>query len=78
MAEDNVGLPHTQRIHTDDSIEVRWFNRPESDDIKDRILADRRYGCQYSGGGRRHFLYRTRRPDIIVAGMDDLSPHVVP
>jgi hypothetical protein len=33
FGEDNVGLPHTQRIHTDDSIEVRWFNRPQSNGI---------------------------------------------
>lgn len=33
FGEDNAGLPHTQQIHTDDSIEVRWFNRSESNGI---------------------------------------------
>jgi hypothetical protein len=30
FGQDNLGLPKTERIHTDDSIEVRYFNRPES------------------------------------------------
>jgi hypothetical protein len=27
--QDNLGLPHTERIHTDDSIEVRYYNKPD-------------------------------------------------
>ena len=49
--EDNVGLPHTQRIHTDDSVEVRWYNNPESNGISKvafSFTADA--GCQYGGG----------------------------
>ncbi len=30
FGEDNLGLPKTQRIHTDDSIEVRYYNKPEN------------------------------------------------
>jgi hypothetical protein len=29
--QDNLGLPHTQRIHTDDSIEIRLYNNPTKD-----------------------------------------------
>jgi len=28
--QDNLGLPHTERIHTDDSIEVRYYNQPDN------------------------------------------------
>ena len=49
--QDNLGLPHTERIHTDDSIEVRYFNDPESPKISKMafsLTADA--GCQYGGG----------------------------
>ncbi|HMD50097.1 MAG TPA: outer membrane beta-barrel protein [Bryobacteraceae bacterium] len=49
--QDNLGLPHTERIHTDDSIEVRYFNRPESLNLSKMafsLTADA--GCQYGGG----------------------------
>ena len=49
--QDNLGLPHTQRIHTDDSIEVRYFNKPESTGISKMafsLTADA--GGQYGGG----------------------------
>jgi hypothetical protein len=49
--EDNLGLPHTQRIHTDDSIEVRYFNKPESSGIdKMAFSLTGDAGCQYGGG----------------------------
>jgi hypothetical protein len=53
--EDNLGLPHTQRIHTDDSIEVRYFNKPENhglDKMAFSLTADA--GCQYGGGINCH------------------------
>jgi len=49
--QDNLGLPKTQRIHTDDSIEVRYYNRPESLNLSKMafsLTADA--GCQYGGG----------------------------
>jgi len=49
--EDNLGLPKTQRIHTDDSIEVRYYNKPENkglDKMAFSLTADA--GCQYGGG----------------------------
>jgi Putative beta-barrel porin-2, OmpL-like. bbp2/Carboxypeptidase regulatory-like domain len=51
FGEDNLGLPHTQRIHTDDSVEVRYFNKPENtglDKMAFSFTADA--GCQYGGG----------------------------
>jgi len=53
--EDNLGLPHTQRIHTDDSIEVRYYNKPESkglDKMAFSLTGDA--GCQYGGGINCH------------------------
>jgi putative OmpL-like beta-barrel porin-2/carboxypeptidase family protein len=49
--EDNLGLPHTQRIHTDDSIEVRYYNRPESLNLSKMAFSlTGDAGCQYGGG----------------------------
>src|SRR5208337_2895273 len=51
FGNDNLGLPKTERIHTDDSIEVRYFNKPESLGISKMafsLTADA--GCQYGGG----------------------------
>ena len=51
FGQDNLGLPKTQRIHTDNSIEVRYFNKPESlgiDKMAFSLTADA--GCQYGGG----------------------------
>ena len=49
--EDNLGLPKTQRIHTDDSIEIRYYNNPTSTGLSKMafsLTADA--GCQYGGG----------------------------
>ncbi len=49
--EDNLGLPKTQRIHTDDSIEVRYYNNPTNMGLSKMafsLTADA--GCQYGGG----------------------------
>jgi hypothetical protein len=49
--QDNLGLPNTQRIHTDDSIEVREFNRPNSNGLsKIAFSLTIDAGCQYGGG----------------------------
>lgn len=52
FGQDNLGLPHTQRIHTDDSVEVRYYNHPEKNTGIDKMAfsftADA--GCQYGGG----------------------------
>jgi hypothetical protein len=49
--QDNLGLPHTERIHTDDSIEVRYYNNPSNLGLSKMaftLTADA--GCQYGGG----------------------------
>jgi hypothetical protein len=49
--EDNLGLPHTERLHTDDSIEVRYYNKPDQLGVSKMAMsltADA--GCQYGGG----------------------------
>jgi hypothetical protein len=51
FGQDNLGLPHTERIHTDDSIEVRYYNHPENTGISKMafsLTADA--GAQYGGG----------------------------
>jgi hypothetical protein len=51
FGEDNLGLPHTQRIHTDDSIEVRYYNKTDAPGLSKAafsLTADA--GCQYGGG----------------------------
>jgi hypothetical protein len=50
--EDNLGLPHTQRIHTDDSIEYRFYNNQNNgawiSKMAFSLTGDA--GCQYGGG----------------------------
>jgi hypothetical protein len=51
FGEDNLGLPQTERIHTDDSILVRFYNNPNSlglSKIAMSLTADA--GCQFGGG----------------------------
>jgi len=51
FGEDNLGLPQTERIHTDDSIEMRFYNKPENmglSKIAMSLTADA--GCQFGGG----------------------------
>ena len=51
FGQDNLGLPNTERIHTDDSILVRYYNKPESMGLSKMafsLTADA--GCQYGGG----------------------------
>jgi hypothetical protein len=52
LGQDNLGLPHTERIHTDDSIEIRMYNNPNKDrgisKIAMSLTGDA--GAQYGGG----------------------------
>lgn len=49
--EDNLGLPHTERLHTDDSIEVRYYRDPESYGVSKMAFSmTGDAGCQYGGG----------------------------
>jgi hypothetical protein len=49
--QDNLGLPKTQRIHTDDSIEIRYYNNPASTGLSKMAFSlTGDAGCQYGGG----------------------------
>jgi len=51
FGQDNLGLPRTERLHTDDSIEVKYYDKPNKmglDKIAYTLTADA--GCQYGGG----------------------------
>lgn len=51
--EDNLGLPKVERIHTDDSIEVRYYNNPLSSGISKMAFSfTGDLGCQYGPGFR--------------------------
>ncbi|HUI43237.1 MAG TPA: TonB-dependent receptor, partial [Terriglobia bacterium] len=48
---DTLGNPARSRIHTDDSIEVRYYNRPESAGISKMAFSlTGDLGCEYGGG----------------------------
>jgi len=52
FGQDNLGLPHTERLHTDDSIEIRFYNNQNKgrglSKIAMSLTADA--GTQYGGG----------------------------
>ena len=51
FGQDNLGLPNTERIHTDDSILVRYYNKPESLGLSKMAFSlTGDLGCQYGGG----------------------------
>ncbi len=51
FGQDNLGLPHTERIHTDDSVEMRYYNNPESTGISKMAFSfTGDLGVQYGGG----------------------------
>jgi hypothetical protein len=52
---DAVGIPDRRRFHTDDSVELRYYNKPESDGLSKIAMsftAD--YGCEWGGGVACH------------------------
>ena len=72
--QDNLGLPHTERIHTDDSIEVRYYNNPESTGpLEDGILPHGRRGRAVRRRTLRHV--RTKPGKGIIRRLDALQPH---
>jgi len=51
LGRDDLFIPNRRRIHTDDSIEVKYFDRPEEaglDKMAFSLTADA--GCEYGGG----------------------------
>jgi hypothetical protein len=52
---DTLGNPNRVRLHTDDSIEIRYFNDPESSGIsKMAFTLTGDLGCEYGGGVTCH------------------------
>jgi hypothetical protein len=52
IGEDNLGLPHTERIHTDDSIEVKYWENKDNGAGPSKMAFSYTvdWGCQYGGG----------------------------
>jgi hypothetical protein len=51
VGQDNLGLPHTERLHTDDSIEVRYYNHPGASGVSKMAFSfTGDAGCQHGGG----------------------------
>ena len=52
IGEDNLGLPHTERIHTDDSVEVKYWENKENGAGPSKMAFSYTvdWGCQYGGG----------------------------
>ena len=51
FGEDNLGLPHTERIHTDNSIEIKYYNKPSNFGVSKMAFSlTGDLGCQYGGG----------------------------
>jgi hypothetical protein len=51
FGQDNLGLAHTERLHTDDSVEVRYYNNPTSTGItKMAFSVTGDMGIQHGGG----------------------------
>jgi hypothetical protein len=51
LGQDDLFTPHRERIHTDNSIEVKYFDRPDNqllDKMAFSLTADA--GCEYGGG----------------------------
>jgi hypothetical protein len=49
--QDNLGLPKTERIHTDDSVLIRYYNKPENLGLSKMAFSlTGDAGCQYGGG----------------------------
>jgi Putative beta-barrel porin-2, OmpL-like. bbp2/Carboxypeptidase regulatory-like domain len=52
VGEDNLGLPHTERVHTDDSIEVKYWENKDNGAGPSKMAFSYTvdWGCQYGGG----------------------------
>jgi hypothetical protein len=52
IGQDNLGLRHTERIHTDDSIEVKYYENKDNGAGPSKMAFSYTvdWGCQYGGG----------------------------
>jgi hypothetical protein len=51
LGEDAVGFPGRSRIHTDDSIQVKYYDKPKAFFDKAAFTFTGDLGCEYGGGG---------------------------
>ena len=73
---DTLGIPNRVRLHTDDSIEVRYYNKSgEHRHLQDGVLFHRRRGLRIRR--RRDLPRRSGRSETGISGLDGLQPHVV-
>ena len=54
VGEDDLFAPGRRRIHTDDSVEVKYFDRPENTLDKMAFSLTGDMGCEYGGGVSCH------------------------
>jgi hypothetical protein len=54
LGQDDLFVPGRKRIHTDDSIEVKYFDRPENTLDKMAFTLTGDAGCEYGGGVSCH------------------------
>jgi hypothetical protein len=50
LGEDDLFIPHRKRIHTDNSVEVKYFDRPDRALDKMAVSVTGDLGCEYGGG----------------------------
>jgi Putative beta-barrel porin-2, OmpL-like. bbp2 len=50
LGEDDLFVPHRKRIHTDNSIEVKYFDRPDRTLDKMAVSLTGDLGCEYGSG----------------------------
>src|SRR5262249_60715351 len=50
IGQDTRGNPGRKRLHTDDSIQVKYYDRPEKTLSKAAFSFTFDYGCEYGGG----------------------------
>lgn len=54
VGQDDLFVPHRKRIHTDDSIEIKYFDRPDSQLDKMAFSLTGDLGCEYGSGVSCH------------------------
>ncbi len=54
LGSDDVGFPNRHRIHTDDSIEIKYFDKPDSTFDKAALSFTFDAGCEYGQGVSCH------------------------
>ena len=77
LGRDDLFIPNRRRIHTDNSVEVKYFDRPDSTAGQDGIFADRRRRMRVR---RRCELLRQQsgRTEAELPGIHVVQPVLVP